>query len=121
MEASKRARAIAEVAVEKRAENVVILDMRQFTPICDYFVICTGRSPVHVQAVAEAIMERLEELGVKVGHVEGLPEGRWVLLDYLTVVVHVFTEDARQYYALEELWADAPKEYVEDTAASVSG
>ncbi|MBC7287980.1 MAG: ribosome silencing factor [Armatimonadetes bacterium] len=108
------AAAIARAALRRRAENVVILDMRSLIPLCDYFLICSGRSAIHVQAIAEEIVQRLEEQGVEVGHVEGLPEARWVLLDYLDVVAHVFTPEARDYYALEQLWADAPAEKIEE-------
>ena len=103
--------------MRRKAEDVVILDMRNLMPLCDYFVICSGRSTTHVQAIAEEIVERMEEQGVRVGHVEGLPEARWVLLDYLDVVAHVFTPEAREYYALEQLWADAPAEWIDEEAA----
>ena len=114
------ARAIAEAALRRKAEDVVTLDMRNLMPLCDYFVICSGRSTTHVQAIAEEIIERMEEQGVRVGHVEGLPEARWVLLDYLDVVAHVFTPEAREYYALEQLWADAPAEWMDQEPAQAA-
>lgn len=117
MESSERARAIAEAALHRRGSDVLILDMRELTPMCDYFVLCTGRSSVHVGAVAAEIVDQMKQRGVNPGHVEGRREGRWVLLDYLSVVAHVFTEEAREYYGLERLWADAPRERVEDSPA----
>ena len=114
LDARERAYALARAAIKRRATNVVILDVRKLTPICDYFVLCTGRSAVHVGAVADEMVEELLEQGVRPGHVEGRREGRWVLLDYLSVVAHVFTQEAREYYALERLWADAPREEVTD-------
>ncbi len=90
------------------------MEMQDLTPVCDFFVICSGRSPVHVKAIAEEIDERLREQGARAVHMEGVPEGRWVLMDYLSVVVHIFTPEAREYYGLEHLWADAPREAVLD-------
>lgn len=114
MEARERALALARAALKRRATDVVILDLRKLTPICDYFVICTGRSTIHVGAVADEMAEALSEHGVQPGHIEGRKEGRWVLLDYLSVVAHVFTQEAREYYGLERLWADAPREEITD-------
>lgn len=114
MDARERAYALARAALKRRAMNVVILDVRKLTPICDYFVICTGRSTIHVGAVADEMTEALSEHGVQPGHVEGRKEGRWVLLDYLSVVAHVFTQEARDYYGLERLWADASREEITD-------
>jgi ribosome-associated protein len=116
LEPHERALAIARAAIERRAADVLILDMRDLTAICDFFVLCTGRSPVHVQAIAEQIQDFLKAQGGRAGHVEGRAEGRWVLLDCLSVVVHVFTEEAREYYGLEKLWGDAPSQVVADEA-----
>lgn len=118
MQPKERAHAIAQAALRRRAERVVILDMSEMTPMCDFFVICSGRSEIHVQAIADEIRERLDEQGVVPAHVEGLPEGRWVLMDYLSVVVHLFSPEAREHYGLEYLWGDAPREEVEDEALS---
>jgi ribosome-associated protein len=102
---------IAKAAEERRALDLVVLDMQEMMSLCDFFVICHGRSRQHVQAIADAVEEHLEPQGVRVKHREGKREGRWVLLDYLNVVVHVFTEDTRDFYDLERLWADAPVIY----------
>ena len=100
---------IAEAAlVDHRAVEVVVLDMRQVTPITDYFLICHGTSSVHIQSLAEAVREAFKERGIRPFGAEGEKEGRWVLLDYGDLVVHVFSEEDRQFYDLERLWSDAP-------------
>jgi ribosome-associated protein len=93
--------------------------MQQVTGVCDYFVISHGRSRAHVQAVADAIEEHMEQQGVAANHREGKSEGRWILLDYLHVVAHVFVEAARDFYDLERLWADAPVIYAAEAADTV--
>jgi ribosome-associated protein len=101
--------AIAELATDRKALDVVQLDLRGMIGYADYFVICTGRTDRQTRAIHDGI-----HLGMKSSHsllprrVEGLPEGRWILIDYLDVVVHIFTPDTRQYYRLEQLWGEAP-------------
>lgn len=101
--------AITELASDRKAEDIVQLDVRRIIGYTDYFVICTGRSDRQVKAIHDAIHE-----GMKAQHrvfperVEGLTHGRWVLMDYLDVVVHVFTPETREYYRLEQLWGEAP-------------
>lgn len=97
----------AEEAVERKATDVVMLDLRDLTSATDYFVLATGESDVQVRAIADRIAERLAETGAKPWHVEGLQHARWVLLDYVDFVVHVFHREARAFYELERLWADA--------------
>jgi ribosome-associated protein len=99
-------RALAAVA-EKRAVDPVLLDMREITPITDYFLICSGTSSVHIRALGDAVEEALAALGRKPYGSEGRGEGRWVLLDYGDVIVHIFAEEEREFYALERLWGDA--------------
>jgi len=94
------------------------MEMQALMPMCDFFVLCSGRSPLHVKAIAEEVEMRMEEQGSRAHHIEGLSDGQWVLMDFLNVVLHIFTPEARQHYALERLWADAPREEVEDPAAS---
>lgn len=96
-----------EAAEERKANEIVVLDLREISLVADYFVICDGRSNVQVRAIAEHIEEFLEERGVKPLHHEGMRQGYWVLLDYGSVVVHVFREEERRFYNLERLWGDA--------------
>jgi len=96
-----------QAAEDKKAWDVTVLDIREVSVIADYFVICSGRSSTHVQAIAENIQEKLGEKGLPVLRREGFRECGWVLLDYGDVVVHVFREAERQFYNLERLWGDA--------------
>ena len=86
---------------------LVVLDMREVMTITDYFLICHGRSKVHCQALAEHITEEMKKQGLALKHAEGLRDGIWIILDYLHVVVHIFTEEARGFYDLRRLWGDA--------------
>jgi len=97
----------AEAARAKKARQPVALDLRDLNGVCDYFLIVSATSDVQVKAVAEAVEERLRERGERPWHVEGLEGRRWVLLDYIEVVVHVFHEKTREYYMLDRLWGDA--------------
>lgn len=115
---------LAEEAVrcilEKKGEAIVLLDLRERSDVCDFFLICTGHTDVQTTAIARAVQEGLEARGHEKPHVEGLPEGRWVLLDYFDVIVHIFQPDTRRYYLLERLWGDAPRlEIPEDYFADV--
>jgi ribosome-associated protein len=100
-------RAAAHAAAARKARDLVALDLRDLAPVCDYFLICSGASEVQVKAIAEAIEERLEGAGTRPWHVEGREGRRWVLLDYVEFVVHVFHEKTREYYMLDRLWGDA--------------
>ena len=115
-ESLQTARAFAEVALDRKAEAVVALDVRELTSFTDAFVIATGTSDRHVRAVADAILERGRDLGHKRLGAEGYDEGRWVLIDFNAVVVHVFQEDVRDDYDLERLWGDAAAIDFDDVA-----
>jgi ribosome-associated protein len=95
---------------------VVILDLRKLSPIADFFVICTGVGDVHVKAISDAVEKGLQSMTEKhkAWHVEGYDTLRWVLLDYVNVVVHVFQQGTREYYSLEKFWGDAPREEMTD-------
>ena len=108
------AREAARLTLTKRAEDVVILDLRQLDGVCDFFVIATGHSEIQVKAIADAVEEGLRDWGMKPWHSEGFEARRWVLLDYVDVVVHVFHARAREYYLLDKLWGDAAREVVAD-------
>lgn len=97
----------ATAAEEKKAHDVTILDIRAFSVIADYFVICHGNSQTQVQAIVENIKKRFQKTNVAVRGIEGYREARWVLIDLGDVVVHVFHKDEREFYGLERLWGDA--------------
>lgn len=105
----ERARRIAAAALEKKAEDVTALDVREVASFADTFLFATGTSDRHVRTVAEAILEAVRERGEKPLGVEGLEEGRWVLIDLGDVIAHVFRRDVREHYDLERLWSDAPR------------
>ena len=98
---------IAAAASDKKAADIVILDMKNVLPVTDYFVICSANTPVQAKAIADNIEEKLGLAGVNPLRREGYREARWILLDYGTCVVHVFVESERRYYSLERLWGDA--------------
>ncbi|MGW8265767.1 MAG: ribosome silencing factor [Longimicrobiales bacterium] len=98
----------AESALDRKAENVLALDLRGISTATDYFVLATGNSDIQVRAIAEYIMEELGRSGVRPLHVEGLDRARWVLMDFVDFVVHVLHPLAREFYQLELLWGDAP-------------
>ena len=103
------ARRIAALAQEKLAADVVILDMRPVCSYTDFFVVCTGQSPRQTKAIYDEVRERLKkEDGLVLRAVAGERQATWILADYLDVVLHVFTPEAREYYRLEELWGDVP-------------
>jgi ribosome-associated protein len=102
---------VASVAAEKLATDIVILDMRDVVSYTDYFVIASGRNPRQTQAIVEDIRERLKKDDRHVPrHSDGERQGDWILMDYLDVVVHVFTPEARSFYRLESLWGEVPSE-----------
>lgn len=104
-----QARLAAEVCLDSKANDVVLLDLRGVTDMTDYFVIASGTSDTHVRSVAEHVIERLRQKGVRVQAADGLTNGRWVVLDFVDFVVHVFHPVLRSYYQLERLWGDAPE------------
>ena len=97
-------------AAEKRkSQDIVILDVRELTSVADAFIICSGRSNRQVSAIAETIRTELKSQGIQPLNVEGIKEGRWVLMDYGHIVIHVFYKPVREFYNLEGLWADAKR------------
>ena len=105
----QHALAAAQGADEARGQEIVILDLRKVTSVCDYFVICEGRSNTHVHTIAERIQETMKRLKIPCHHREGRAQATWIVLDYFDVVVHVFSNEAREFYALERLWGDAAR------------
>lgn len=107
--ALEKARIAAEAGLDRKATDPAILDVREVTSFADAFVVLTGRSDRQVRAIAEAVEEALRQHGEKPLGVEGIDDGRWVLMDCNDLIVHVFQEEARGHYDLERLWSDAPR------------
>ncbi len=103
------AKSIAGFALDKKATEVTILDMRKVANFCDYFVICTGNSDRHVKAIADGIEAELESEGVNVPKMQGARDARWIVIDLGHIIVHVFEKQTRGFYGLEYLWQDAKK------------
>lgn len=112
------ARLVARAALDKRAVDLVVLDLQGMSSLADFFLVCTGRSTAQMDTIAEAIAVTLRAEGIRVRHREGTAESGWLLLDYGDVVVHIFGEEARAFYGLERLWGDAPVLSVERGASS---
>ena len=108
------ARHCVHAAIEKKAEDPIILDVRELCSFTDYFVIISGRSTRHVQGLAEAIEAELRSKRLSTSKSEGLQEGTWVLLDFNDVVVHIFYSESRKFYDIEGLWHDAPRISLDD-------
>ncbi len=104
---------LAAVADDKKAHNIVILNMHGISTMADYFIICHGTSEKQVQAIAREIKDTAEIEQIDVKRMEGFDNARWVLVDLGDVIVHVFHKDDREYYQLEKLWGDAPLEHFE--------
>ena len=107
--AIERALTLVGAALDKKASQLVLLEVRDFTSIADYFIICSGRSDRQVQSIAQGIQEAAREAEIAVISIEGTSRGHWVLMDFADVIVHVFYQPVREFYDLEGLWADAPK------------
>lgn len=113
-EVSKAVRA----ALDKKAMDVVVLDLREAPAFTDFFILCSGNSQRQVKAIADAVEEALRAGGVRPSHVEGYDRADWILMDFFTFVVHVFTPQTRTFYSLERLWGDAERIEVHDDPAS---
>lgn len=104
---------IAEAALEENALDLMILDVHDLTILADYFVIASGRSAIQIKSIADTIEEKMEELGIHALRRDGYQESKWVVLDYASVIVHIFRQEERDYYKLEDLWGDARPVQVE--------
>jgi ribosome-associated protein len=100
---------IVELARDNKAIDITALDLRRVSNFCDFFVILTGTSKTHIKAIADSISGEMRSSGLRTHHAEGYQESRWVVLDYLSIIVHIFDEETRSFYDLEHLWADAAK------------
>lgn len=106
-EVAALARRAASICVDNKGNDVVVLGLQGVSDMTDYFVIASGTSDTHVRALAQHVQDELGQGGARPHHVEGLTQGRWVLLDYVDFVVHVFHPTLRNFYQLERLWSDA--------------
>ena len=99
---------MVETIAGKKSTNVLALDVRNITMLADYYVLCDGTSPRQIKAISDELLEKLKWAGARLATVEGSPESGWVLVDFGSVIVHVFSPAQRAYYQLEELWKNAP-------------
>lgn len=106
---------VAAAASDKKAIDIMIIDISKLLVVTDYFVICSGQTNRHVRSIAEGIEEKLKELKVRKVGIADDKQGNWILLDYGSVIIHVFIQEQRDYYQLERLWADAPHRKWEET------
>lgn len=108
MKSEVLAKKIIELLENKKAEDIVLIDVRQKVDYADFFIICNAHSTKHTQGLYEFISDELEKIGIKPLGVEGLELGQWIVMDYGSVILHIFYEPIRKIYALEELWEDSP-------------
>ena len=113
LSAMRLAQRAGRAALEKKAVDLTVLDVQGLSSVTDYFLVCSGRSTTHVRTISDAIRGELKTDGIRPLHTEGRPDSGWMLLDYGEVLVHVFLESTRMYYALERLWGDAPSVPIE--------
>lgn len=99
---------VVEAIEDRKGQQLLVLDLRGLSDAADYFVIASGTSDTHVRGIADGVVEALRQAGYPANHVEGLSGGRWVLLDFVDIVVHLFHPETRAFYRLERLWQDAP-------------
>lgn len=119
IETSQLIDAITEGLLEKKARDIVLLDVRELTTLADYFVVCHGTSETQIRALANSVeMKVKEEIGENVWKQEGKDARRWIILDYVNVVVHIFSEEKRHYYGIERMWNDAVVTEIEDTTTA---
>jgi ribosome-associated protein len=100
---------VVRAALDKKATDVVVLDLRKTPAFTDFFVLCSGQNPRQVKAIADAVEETMKAAKVRPAHVEGYDRAEWVLMDYFTFIVHVFSPQTREFYSLERLWGDAER------------
>jgi len=107
LESLQLAKAAVDIASDKKASDVLLLDIREISTIADYFVICNGNNPRQIQAIADALYEELKKQGAQLLYREGIADSGWLLLDFGDVMVHIFGPKEREYYRLERLWNEA--------------
>lgn len=114
MTSKKFAEKIARLTLEKKATDVLVLDLAPLTSMTDYFVICTGATNTQVKAISEHLARELRKEKVRPSHIEGAANQEWILLDFINVVVHIFQPHKREFYSLERLWGDAEITEIKD-------
>lgn len=102
----QQAKETAKILSDKKGLDIKVIEISDVSVIADYMVIATGNSSTHVKALADEVESQLDEMGVSVSHIEGYRSNSWILLDYIDIIVHVFSNEAREYYDLERLWED---------------
>ena len=111
------AKKVALFALEKKAVDILVMDVRKVTDVTRFFIVCSGQSSPQVKAIADHVIDSCREARLDIYHVEGYDSLRWVLIDMVDIVVHIFQPDVRRYYQLERLWGDAPAEQIDEPAA----
>lgn len=106
MDSKVLAQNISEILEGKKARDIDIIDIKDITIMADYFIICSGSSTTHIRTLADELEQKMEEQGIRYLHKEGYNSARWILLDYDSVIVHIFHEEDRNFYNLERLWSD---------------
>ena len=120
IDSREKAVLLSRFALDRKAYDLVLLDVRELTSIADYFIVCSGRSDRQVQSIAQGIEENLRGKGMRPHAVEGVSRGQWVLMDFSDVIVHVFYQPVREFYDLEGLWIDAPRVELPEPYASLA-
>jgi ribosome-associated protein len=118
VESGEKLALITDALEDKRAVDLVVLDVSHLTQMTDYMVVCTGTSNIHIRALADGVLEKMKDAGVKGVRAEGYNDARWVLIDYGDVVLHIFAETEREFYQLEKFWRDARPVEGRETAAA---
>jgi len=108
------AQRISELMLDKKAVDIIMIDVRKITTLTDFFVVCTSESEPQSRAITDHINQRMKEEGVKSWHIEGYEHLDWVLIDFVHIVVHIFSKETREYYEFERLWADGKITHVKD-------
>ena len=110
----RHAKKISDLMLDKKALDIIIIDVHKITTLTDFFVICTSESEPQTRAITDHIYEQMKEDGMRAWHIEGFQKLDWILLDFVNIVAHVFSKDAREYYEFERLWADGKITLVKD-------
>ncbi len=114
------AKKVVSFALDKKAYDVLLMDVRKITTVTDFFIVCSGTSETQVKAIADSVIAQGKKYGLTVNHVEGYESRRWILIDMFEIVVHVFQPKVRSYYQLERLWGDAPTDRFGDESEAAA-